>query len=86
VADSTPEIDFVEIIEPVLDNTAFLMALAGGAVIGFIAYYAVMEYLKTHPRTAGMQPETVETINEATEDAHAGQVVDVPAWASGQGQ
>lgn len=45
----TPDVDFIEVIEPVLDNSMFLVAVAGGIVLGVIAFYAYLEWQKREP-------------------------------------
>lgn len=58
------DIDFIEVIEPVLDNQQFMLAVIGGVVVGVIAVYGYMEYLKTHPRS---MPEPLRMLQSEDE-------------------
>lgn len=76
-------VEFIDVIEPVLDNQAFMLAVVGGVALGIIAVYGWMEYQKSHPRTGGMTPEPMQYIETAQDEAHEGQTVEapnVPVW------
>ena len=65
--------DFIEVIVPELDNGAFLVALAGGVVVGIVAVYAFLEWQKNHPQTpVPMEvPEGMQLTMLPTEEAEA---------------
>jgi hypothetical protein len=57
---NTPDIDFIEVIEPVLDNAMFVIAVGGGIVLGIIAVYAYIEWQKREPTMRAERVEYVE--------------------------
>lgn len=68
MAGNEPEIDFIEVIEPVLDNGMAITVFVGGVIIGLIALYAWLEYQKREP---SMRPRLVEYEDEDEAVAYA---------------
>lgn len=64
------DFEIVEVIEEVLDNQTFMLAVAGGIVVGAILLYAWQEYQKGRiaslaPRSAPMPIDTDDDRPEA---------------------
>lgn len=60
-----PDIDFIEVIEPVLDNGMAVIVLVGGFVLGLIAFYAWLEWQRQEP---SMRPRLVAMDDDDEED------------------
>lgn len=78
-----PDVQTVEIVEEVLDNGMFLVAVAGGVVLGAILLYAFMEYQRNQTRRPNLR-SIKELMQPDPEDDRPDEVSGVPGYALGE--